>query len=365
MSVDTQAIRDAPPPFASKHDSQMFSYPADFILRSGDGFDFHVHREMLKLISDCFEGMFVVAGDKEGQEGDLNRDGKPIVSLTEPKHVLYKLFTLAYPVLTLSPFTLTRESDLNDITAIFEAARKYQFIRVPRLLEHMLNKSALIKVNPHRMFAIARVCGFSELARQAALATLSANADALNITFPETKLLTWDDAHKMNQFHKLCCTASTECAKSMGKIQLKSDPALALSTLNRLTNPQTDADYVWWTEKGHAYDCGIQPPPLTLSDRAANLKRRASIFNRGPAAPEILEPRASWFRGYIERVQERLAVVPTDVAIPLSSEERRIVTGCRLCANRADIDVVGLQFALAELLGYEHGRIGECFGLIT
>ncbi|KAJ7058396.1 hypothetical protein C8F01DRAFT_1085558 [Mycena amicta] len=345
------AIRDAPAPFSSAHDTQVFSYPSDFILRSSDGFDFHVHREMLKLVSDCFEGMFVVSDPAADSEKDTRRDGKPVVSLTESKRILYKLLTLAYPVVSLTHFSLTRDADLDNITAIFHTAQKYQFLRIPPILQQMLDKPPLIAMHPHRMFAIARICGMTALARKAALGTLKAGAEALNVTFPEMKLLTWDDAHKINEFHRVCGVQASNCAKAMGRVYLKSGENA--NAPNCAINPHTAKEYVWWTEKGHSYECSSSTSTLRSNSEK---KKRYSFFSRGP---ELLEPRAMWFRNHLQRVQERLLVVPTDVMVALAEEDKKMIVSCRICAKQAESDLGSLQCVLAEAIGDVHGRLAS------
>jgi hypothetical protein len=83
MSDKPTPIKDALAPFSGAADTLTDSNPPDFILRSSDGVDFHVHREILKFASDCFDGMFSVAGG-DGDPTALLRDGKPILVLPEP-----------------------------------------------------------------------------------------------------------------------------------------------------------------------------------------------------------------------------------------------------------------------------------------
>ncbi|KAJ6561614.1 hypothetical protein B0H19DRAFT_1259281 [Mycena capillaripes] len=164
MASAPTPIQDAPAPFSCAPDSYNASHPSDFILRSSDGFDFHVHKDILKFASLCFKGMLAFPVDNSGRRDPL-RDEKPVLVLPEPKSVLYTLLCLAYPVMSLHHYMLSEE-DLDDIVAIHQAAHKYQFL------------------HPCRMFAIARACGFTALARKAALALLRSPADALDVEFP-------------------------------------------------------------------------------------------------------------------------------------------------------------------------------------
>ncbi|KAJ7907057.1 hypothetical protein B0H13DRAFT_2503901 [Mycena leptocephala] len=137
MSDKPTPIKDALAPFSGAADTLTDSHPPDFILRSSDGVDFHVHREILKFTSDCFDGIFSVASG-DGDPTALLRDGKPILVLPEPESVLYRLLCLAYPVRSPEQYTLGVE-DLDGLLAVHEAAHKYQFIYVQRLIERMLD----------------------------------------------------------------------------------------------------------------------------------------------------------------------------------------------------------------------------------
>ncbi|KAJ7277258.1 hypothetical protein C8J57DRAFT_1176729 [Mycena rebaudengoi] len=98
-------------------------FPLDFILRSCNGVDFHVHKDMLKLVSGCFEGMFSLPGG-DGNPCPLARDGKPVVAFPEPDSLLYRLLSFAYPAQSPEPYTLG-ESDLDGVVALHKAADKY------------------------------------------------------------------------------------------------------------------------------------------------------------------------------------------------------------------------------------------------
>ncbi|KAJ7907048.1 hypothetical protein B0H13DRAFT_2662557 [Mycena leptocephala] len=150
MSDKPTPIKDALAPFSGAADTLTDSHPPDFILRSSDGVDFHVHREILKFASDCFDAMFSVAGS-DGDPTALLRDGKPILVLPEPESALYRLLCPAYPARSPEQYTLGVE-DLDGLVAVHEAAHKYQFICVQRLIERMLDNPTLIDAQPHRLF---------------------------------------------------------------------------------------------------------------------------------------------------------------------------------------------------------------------
>ncbi|KAJ7746167.1 hypothetical protein DFH07DRAFT_592274 [Mycena maculata] len=206
-------IQDAPAPFSGISDSDDHPYPSDFILRSCDGVDFHVHREILKFGSACFEGMFTTV--RNGVDKP-SRDGKPVLSLPETNAVLTKLLTLAYPAHTAGGYTLT-VADLDIFVDVYQAAHKYQFSLVEGLLGEILDNPFLLGAHPYRLFAIARVCQLPHIARKAALCTLESVLIPAPPEFPEMHLLTWADARKLFEFHQLCGKTAHDTAQNATK----------------------------------------------------------------------------------------------------------------------------------------------------
>ncbi|KAJ7098447.1 hypothetical protein C8R43DRAFT_1048715 [Mycena crocata] len=165
---------------------------------------------MLRLLSDVFDGMFgLPRGNRD--ETEPHRDGKTVLVLPEPSNVLYRLLILAYPEQTAAQYALT-EATCDGISPVHQAADKYQFIRAQRLLEEMLTTSTLCNTNPHRFFAIAKLCSLPDLVRKTALCALQTTGPAPE--FPEMKLLTWDDSHNLYQFRRSCGANAESLARS-------------------------------------------------------------------------------------------------------------------------------------------------------
>ncbi|KAJ7079926.1 hypothetical protein C8R43DRAFT_910022 [Mycena crocata] len=146
-------ITDAPAPF---YGAATDLGPPDFILRSADQVDFHVHKDMLRIMSNMFAGMLSVPAES-GIIVLLHRDGKVGWRLSEPAGVLQRLLTLAYPVTSPAEHTL-KAADLDHIIAVLKAARFYQLLGVQKLLADLLEAPTLLDTQSHRLFAIARLC---------------------------------------------------------------------------------------------------------------------------------------------------------------------------------------------------------------
>ncbi|KAF7334708.1 BTB domain-containing protein [Mycena venus] len=95
MSNESAPIRDAPAPFSGVSDPNSNGCPSDFILRSSDGVDFHVHREILKFSSDFYDDMFAIPGG-DGDPNGLRRDGNPVLLMPEPEVVLLRLTSVRF-----------------------------------------------------------------------------------------------------------------------------------------------------------------------------------------------------------------------------------------------------------------------------
>ncbi|KAG8799588.1 hypothetical protein FRC17_007092 [Serendipita sp. 399] len=148
--------------------SPLFAAPADgsdtVILRSSDGYDFHVNRFILKIGSPPLGG----------QEQLNGKDGT--LMLPEPACILDVLLTLLYPV---EPPTWT---SLDGFGPVLDAAIRYdmrgaietlrQALVSPRRVDENI-LPAFSELDPLRVYAIARQAGLEPEAQMAGNATKS------------------------------------------------------------------------------------------------------------------------------------------------------------------------------------------------
>ncbi|KAJ7106740.1 hypothetical protein C8R44DRAFT_886004 [Mycena epipterygia] len=111
MSDQPAPFQDVLTPFSGAQDGLGLHRPADFILRSSDGVDFHVHMDVLKFVSDFFDTTFSFPQASD-DPNELRRDGKSILVLTEFNAVPQRLLCFAYPVQILDQYTLGAANDL-------------------------------------------------------------------------------------------------------------------------------------------------------------------------------------------------------------------------------------------------------------
>ncbi|KAJ7826876.1 hypothetical protein B0H14DRAFT_2816341 [Mycena olivaceomarginata] len=302
-------FHDAPTPFSGYAGGP--NPPADFILRSSDGFDFHVHVDILKFGSSSFDDMFTAARDGCNEP----RDGKPVSILPEPQAALHLLLTLAYPPVSVSQYTL-HARHLDVFVATYEAAEKYQLVHVQGLLSQMLDNPTLIEAQPYRLFAIARICSDPWVVRQATLCALRSPSQRALATFPEMELMTWANANKLAEFHHLG-------AFSIG------GPDEILDLVHPLIqNTETTDVYIWWAIAGkHGKRCG----PREHQDDAPDKYN----FRAAPLR---------WFHDHMEGVAAKGLVVPDHdlvkaeiLSIPPAI--CAIIDSCSLCSRYAYEDL--------------------------
>ncbi|KAJ7927685.1 hypothetical protein B0H13DRAFT_2653396 [Mycena leptocephala] len=303
----TPPIRDAPAPFCGEPDPDNHRTP-DFILRSSDGVDFHVHKEMLKLTSDFFDGMFTIPKANPDPD-DLSRDGLTVLPMAEPNN----------------------------------------FFRVLRVLKEMLENFAPVEAHPHRLFAIARLQAFPALARKAALHTLKFDVATPTVKFPEMRLLTWDTVQNLFDFHHACGAAAQSIIQGAviprsleGGRNYCSSHYKAREHENPLFlvyDQGTKQLFVWWDPQAeHDKECG---PSNWAGERIAGRSRSGT-----------LNP-VQWFRSHIECLSSQLRLHPSHHSVEqkvfdVAALNCKAIDACQVCSEKAirDLATFALQLAV-------------------
>lgn len=372
MSDQPPPFEDAPAPFSGAQDALAIHRPPDFILRSSDGVDFHVHKEILKFASDFFDNMFSFPKDSN-DPSELRRDGKPILVLPEAGSVLHRLLSLAYPAQT----TQGEANELKDfdiIVAVLEAANKYQFIAVERLMEVRLDNPVLLDAHPHRIFAISRLRKLPELARKAALSTLKYPVCPAELSFPEMEILPWVDGHKLYAFHLACASTVEELTRENAYSAWMLSGGMELQADGFTIRPGTKDVYVWWAVPAltslplHSTGCGPCEVELVVIKTQARVRspfpEDPFFFDYDPA-PALGLPRlapAEWFQNHIERLATALRILPTSrttetEAPKITPAERAIVAACPLCSESADSDLESFSRQLAAKIDESNRKL--------
>ncbi|KAI0675756.1 hypothetical protein C8Q78DRAFT_347035 [Trametes maxima] len=130
---------------------------ADFVLRSSDHIDFHVHRVILIMASSVFETMLALPQPAEDAKIE-----KPLVDVTEDSETLDVLLRVCYP---------TSAPELQDVLLlrkVLEAATKYDIPAVLTMVKKAMVQPELLDSDPLRIFVIACRFGMEPEAQAAA-----------------------------------------------------------------------------------------------------------------------------------------------------------------------------------------------------
>ncbi|KAJ6538260.1 hypothetical protein DFH09DRAFT_930616 [Mycena vulgaris] len=350
MSDGPTPIRDAPAPFSGKPDLDNHCTP-DFILRSSDDVDFHVHKGMLKMVSGFFDDMFRLPGPAPGNAdpNDLSRDGIPVLVMPEPDGVVHGLLRLAYPAQSMGQYAL-ETADFDEIVAVHEAAYKYQFLGVQRLMNEMLQNPALVDAHPHRLFAIARLHGLRMLARAAALSTLK-SIRAATPAFPEMKLLSWADAHELYDFHRLC---RIEVQEIVRQERLRREIPDYWNDEPFFKKSET---FVWWDPDGHGgRPCGRH---IHGNDTYVPPSRGSTICS------SYYVPGA-WFEDHMAGIASDLHLRPAhhEVETKIRDISASDIDACSLCRAKADRHLAILARHLAHRIEESNKKLGESWFML-
>ncbi|KAJ7634348.1 hypothetical protein FB45DRAFT_1141223 [Roridomyces roridus] len=323
----SDVVKDALCPFSGASDPQDTNPPSDFILRTSDGVDFHVHKQILAFFSSLFSDMFACSSSD-----DLQRDGKPVLQLTEPQIIIHRLLCLAYPGRSRQQY-ICSDVDLDHIPALHEAAQKYQLVHVERLIVQMLMDDALLAAHPHRLFAIAVLRDIPDLAKKAALRTLNRPVCPLDLAFPEMRLITADVLQNLYAFHRACS------AKAEHTLRRAFDDYVdgVRDSEQRLGESESQNwTFTWWYHDASRHQSGCGPD-----------------HDQGRAA--------EWFYTHMEQLLPRLSAVPVGQTaleeIPRVSKcVSALLRTCSFCAPRAKDDLVDIAKQVARIIDKASGE---------
>ncbi|KIY68503.1 hypothetical protein CYLTODRAFT_489708 [Cylindrobasidium torrendii FP15055 ss-10] len=173
---------------------------ADIILRSSDNVDFYVLNALLCIGSKASFFAHLFADSKPSEtHNDL-----PVVSLFEHSDLLRPVLKFCYPI--DAPLLET----IAEVKAVGEVMQKYCLDFALKRLQRTISKSALIKKEPLRLFALAVHNGWKELGEAAARCSLAFPLDQL-MPIPELALITALDLAYLIEYHR-------ECSRAMGTL---------------------------------------------------------------------------------------------------------------------------------------------------
>ncbi|KAJ7289390.1 hypothetical protein C8J57DRAFT_1628220 [Mycena rebaudengoi] len=307
--------------------------PADCILRSSDGVDFHVHKAILSFESIFFRDIFSLPEPVE-EHTNLVRDGKPVVTLDESSQTVRKLLVLCYPRYASDELV----SNLDGVDDAYVAADKYMVTRGQDLIEKLLADPRILENHPHRVYAIAIHRGMDTLVKIAAKETLKWPIHVSRPpSVPEFKVISAQNLLQLQAFHRICVRWTVRAIEN---------------SRIRFGEGNFDlSDYVWWTETDHSEGCGA-------SFRDVNHEEAGYVGTDAVSA--------EWFNEHMKKVESILETRPDAASIPslvckFTSTLVASFTACPKCADRAPDDLVFAATMLSREVAQSQEKIPSIF----
>ncbi|KAJ7692257.1 hypothetical protein B0H17DRAFT_1133266 [Mycena rosella] len=312
MPDEPAPIQDANAPFSGNPDLDNDGRRADFLLRSSDSVDFHVHREVLKYVR--------IPGRKQS----FQRTGAGWETGVDPPGAQYGLVPASLSRTPLGPsdsLASTRFPATCSSTST-RLSGNFSFRACKKLLNETLTKPTLLDGHPHRVFSIAWLRNFPDLARRTAIFTVK-----YPVYPPDSPPVGgWP---KLYQFHYACNRAAEHIAKTNRTPQL-------LSLEDSVRIPGT---FVWWFDE-HIAEC-------------------KAIFCTG-----------AWFARHIDRLVAQLRVRPRGetarrAALEIAPADCAVIEACPACSQRAAVDLSHFADKLAEKTDDSNASLAAARGKVS
>ena len=174
---------------------------ADVVLRSKDLVDFFVIEDLVRAASHSLSSSPNTTTPFGIAVGGTAID-RPIISVTEDSEVLRHLLSLIYHI--------SDELDIQNCRLYIQvvlAARRYEMTVIETRLRKQAAASPLISTEPLRIYVVASALGWAELAKSAAINTLSSPLENM-VHVEEFDLITGADLYWLVSFRFRCADAA-------------------------------------------------------------------------------------------------------------------------------------------------------------
>lgn len=208
-----EAVRDAEAPFNQP--------TADFILRSADRMDFHVHKVVLSLASPVFETMLSLPKTRSISASQEKKCGLPVITLPESSLVVDTLLRFCYP----APAPIV--THFTHASRLYEAVDKYAMDALMEPAVDVLVKT--VSQQPLAAYALGCRHRVDALIVAAAKETLKTPIKDLKYC-PELEHITGGDLFRLIRYHEECrMVARRRAIKDQSWIPHLSDVPLGAS----------------------------------------------------------------------------------------------------------------------------------------
>ena len=183
-------------PFIDAEEPFDSSARADIILRSTDGVDFYVLRDLLVLVTPVFRDA----------SSTCLKNKLPVLNMEVDSTTLRHLLSFIYPQVE------SQIDDIDNFVKVCRAARKYGMGIVEEKLKHQLDVSRHIVDDPMRALWVAIAFGWEKVAKKAAKNTpaLPPNNGMSSLFEEELSLVSGADVYWFIQYKLACCDAACE-----------------------------------------------------------------------------------------------------------------------------------------------------------
>ena len=242
----------------------------DLVIRSSDGIDYHVHKDVMSNASPFFASMLSLP--QPPSEPTFN--GKPIVETQEDSDVWSSIIPLCYVA------GMFNRADIALIRALLDAARKYEMRLVTESIRQCLLDPALAGAHPLSVFALGCAFELPDVARAGARHSLKTPVYFDYV--PELELVSLRTWHALSVYRKACAAAALAVISWEGRSWLNTNFTAGRYVEVSCKNTKTCRRVV---RSGR----GVRLAWATYIDKLANLLKYTPDGTQA-CAPELLEP---------------------------------------------------------------------------
>ena len=282
---------------------------ADLILRSTDLVDFYVLEDLVRAASHSSSSD---APFPFGIANGETANGRTIINVAENSQVLRHLLSFIYHI--------SDELDIKNCQLFVQvvlAARRYGITIIETRLQKQAAASPLISKEALRMYIVASALGWAELAKSAAINTLSSPLQDMSY-MDEFNLITGGDLYRLVSFRFRCADATCKGIKDNAKYKASGPGKWALDTKNAKLRHHGPVDQL--SEKLRSCPRGSNiNSAYILEDSSLSQNSRSASTLDGPEFIKVWECR----REIENAVEAAVAKVPFLVCTSIS---RRCLT---------------------------------------
>ncbi|ETW78694.1 hypothetical protein HETIRDRAFT_324478 [Heterobasidion irregulare TC 32-1] len=260
---------------------------ADIILRSSDGFRFHVYKVILSKASPFFRDMFSIPQPKSDTASTATsiEQALHVIPVSEDKSTLASLLKLCYPLEEYPVFTIP------EVLLLAAAAKKYDMDRAYQASSQFFARSPALAAYPATAYGIACKHHLEEEARIAALQCLNRPMSLEDLS-TEMQEVDGRALYCLWQYHRKCADKASSLATEFSWIERRSDEIWNWAKANtencrcdkktvRVANGEDWLAREWWTSYMERAREGLTKTPASTTVTALRILY-PSIEKAGP-----------------------------------------------------------------------------------